>query len=489
MTRGHGSSRKARYRRTTVWVDASGLKPSLLSTLTGSLRAGRRSLPGTGCRVEIGRVLKAPSPRCLVVDFGSSEPRWSTAYDVAQRIEQVRAAGHHVVCFSDTLSTGFLIAAAPATTRVVPPLAGPLDWGMERTTWDLTRLAERLGGATPYHPADSGKPHSRALTGGMSPEAVERLRTMVRGIDKRAASFLRSHLAHETVDRLTRDAFPTAVELADTDAVEVGYRGTVAAKAIRVFDTERYGQRATRDRVARRYPRPRTQRLIEVSVNGPLLRAHGLSRALVEAAQSPRCAGILLTVSCAAGRVSAADEVATVLQYVREEVPVVAYILEAESAGYVVASSASQVVINPFGTLGAVGSVSWGLDFPGLLSRLGIDRESIRASDAVSKVEAHAARAALADKLMTARVRAGRRGASEGSQEGEELSMRDVLNADNALQLGLADAIGGVDQAIGVLSRLAGSAEPLQVADGADLWARLAQRAIRSAFKPLHARV
>lgn len=127
------------------------------------------------------------------------------------------------------------------------------------------------------------------------------------------------------------------------------------------------------------------------------------------------------------------------------------------SGAYMVAVAADEIVVNPSTLVGSVGVVSRGFGFTGLLEKLGVERRVATAGANKNLLDpfapvTDAARAKQAEILadvhehFIALVRAGR--GERLAKDRPELFSGDVWTGRRALELGLVDRIGDLQQVV-----------------------------------------
>jgi protease-4 len=193
-----------------------------------------------------------------------------------------------------------------------------------------------------------------------------------------------------------------------------------------------------------------------------------LREALERAAEDPRVAGLLLRIQSPGGSVSASETLHHEITRWRDEqsLPVVAFLNGlAASGGYYVAMTADEVLAHPTTVTGSIGVVLPGLNFSGLMERYGVSDQTFTSGgfkDAGSSTrpmrpEERAQLQSVVDDLHQrfVEVVAAGRSALDSSRLAELADGR-VLSARQALDAGLVDGIGYLDDALQALERRAG---------------------------------
>jgi len=205
--------------------------------------------------------------------------------------------------------------------------------------------------------------------------------------------------------------------------------------------------------------------VLRVSDENPVSR---IREELDKARADPQVKALLLRVDSPGGTATASDVVyREVLRFKRERgVPVVAYLLgTAASGGYYVAMAADHIVAHPASISGSIGVLFMGVNVAGLMEKLGIEDQTIVAGaqkDAGSPLRRMrpAERRhfqTIVDELHAFFQSVVVEGRPElDADRVAKLSDGRVFSARQALDAGLVDEIGGTEQALAVVKRLAG---------------------------------
>lgn len=206
---------------------------------------------------------------------------------------------------------------------------------------------------------------------------------------------------------------------------------------------------------------------------GPVFAAQRIRRALLDAMANPEIEGIVLRLDSPGGSPLASEIIWNTIKTVRDDgMTVVASVSDVAASGaYYVASIADAIVISPGALTGSIGVFSIRPNFKGLMEKLGINSESLtrgRHADFYSTTEplsdsAKARMQTIVDDiyaLFVARVASGRR--LEVAQV-DTLGQGRVWSAEQALEVGLVDELGGLHEAIGWILREKGLDEDTDV--------------------------
>ncbi|MCI0559347.1 MAG: S49 family peptidase, partial [Nitrososphaera sp.] len=174
-------------------------------------------------------------------------------------------------------------------------------------------------------------------------------------------------------------------------------------------------------------------------------------------------AGMLIVFDCHGGDLVTADRLWSVLHHISGQIPVVAYVRHATSAGYYVASAATRICLNPLGITGSIGTMTVRFDVSEIMERAGVHIGVVHAGqgpligpvggpfgeDELSMLRR---RSQVAHALFIERIAQGR---SMNQDRLTELGDGRLLDAEAALSSGLVDQIGGILDALSMLRTLA----------------------------------
>jgi protease-4 len=189
---------------------------------------------------------------------------------------------------------------------------------------------------------------------------------------------------------------------------------------------------------------------------------------LERARRDPEVRALLLRIDTPGGTASATDVVhGEILRFKRERrVPVVAHMVgTATSGGYYVAMAADHVVAHPTTITGSIGVIWTGLDFSGLMDKLGIENQTLttgRYKDTGTPLRSmrpdeRAHLQGVLDELQArfeAVVLAGRPGLDAARVS--QLADGRIFTADQASRNGLVDEVADLDRAVEVTRERAG---------------------------------
>ena len=241
--------------------------------------------------------------------------------------------------------------------------------------------------------------------------------------------------------------------------------------------------------LARGRRRIRPGRVAVVRLYGPISggpRAAELVELIRELRRERRVPAVVLDIDSPGGAADASDYLYLALSRLAEKKPLVAHVRGIGASGaYLAAMAARKIVVAPSSIVGSIGVISAGPRVPALLERLGIRVEEHRAGrlkgmGAPWRDETEEERGReqeLVDAIyerFVDRVVAGRKLERDRVVE---LATGEVWLGSRAVVLGLADAVGDLDDAIEAAAEMAGvPAEASPVRLRRPLFSRLVDR-------------
>ncbi len=185
--------------------------------------------------------------------------------------------------------------------------------------------------------------------------------------------------------------------------------------------------------------------------------------------------GVLLVIESPGGSVTASDLLYSTIREFRAQtgIPVVSFIRQmAASGGYYVASATDAIVAYPTAVTGSIGVIMYNFNFKGLMDKYGIEYVAVKSSkhkDTMSPFkevdrEEIAWMQGIVDRLLDRFIDAvaeGRKGLTR--DQVEKLADGRLYLAQEARTLGLVDEIGRMQDAVKMLSKLAGITSPAVV--------------------------
>lgn len=170
--------------------------------------------------------------------------------------------------------------------------------------------------------------------------------------------------------------------------------------------------------------------------------------------------GVILRVNSPGGTVTASDIIYERLTRfkAKRSVPVVAQLMDvAASGGYYVALAADEIIAHPTTVTGSIGVVFQGISLEGLLDKIGVRNQTVKTGDKkdigsplrTMTVEERALIRSILDDMQARFLGLVRQHRSALSADGEvRIADGRVLSATQALEEGLIDRIGYLDDAI-----------------------------------------
>jgi protease IV len=120
--------------------------------------------------------------------------------------------------------------------------------------------------------------------------------------------------------------------------------------------------------------------LQSVELTGPILDTNDVVKALDEARENKQIKGVLFVVDSPGGAVAPSLEVAYALKRLKNAKPVVVYAKGLLASGSYYASIwADEIIANPGALVGSIGVIMQGFDLQGLMEKLGIKAQVVKA--------------------------------------------------------------------------------------------------------------
>jgi len=123
-----------------------------------------------------------------------------------------------------------------------------------------------------------------------------------------------------------------------------------------------------------------TNNLQSIDLTGPIFDTSDVVKALDEARENGRIKGVLLVVDSPGGAVAPSLEVAYAVKRLKAAKPVIVYAKGILASGSYYASIwADEIIANPGAMVGSIGVIMQGADFQGLMEKLGIKAQVVKA--------------------------------------------------------------------------------------------------------------
>ena len=211
---------------------------------------------------------------------------------------------------------------------------------------------------------------------------------------------------------------------------------------------------------------PGGQKVAVVELEGIIVQAEPIVRELNEHRENPSVRAVVIRVNSPGGVVAPTQEIYSAIQRLRKSgKPVVASLGSvAASGGYYVATAADRIYASPGTLTGSIGVIMQVANVEGLLKKVGVDFVVIKAGQ--YKDIGNFARAmtpeerrmlqSLLDDVYDQFVDAVARGRKLDKATVESFADGRVVSGQQAKQLKMIDALGGLDEAIEGAATLAG---------------------------------
>ncbi len=205
-----------------------------------------------------------------------------------------------------------------------------------------------------------------------------------------------------------------------------------------------------------------------------LLTSGGITPALVRdylsrAEADDSVKAVVLRIESPGGSAAASQEIANEILSFKEETgkPVVVSMGDmAASGGYYISAYADRIVANPATLTGSIGVISELIYIEGLLEKLGLEMEIIKAGEHKDMGirpltdEERQIMQAITDELYEQFVDTVADGRNLSPATVRNLATGQLYTGSQALKLGLVDELGGLDRAIELAAELAGITAP-----------------------------
>jgi protease-4 len=398
---------------------------------------------------------------------------WAKVQEIRDSITRLNLAGRKTVAYLETETFGsnqeFYLATAANRVVLAPGTRAPLV-GLAAEFFFLGGLWEKLGIELEVERIGKYKSAAESISGkSMSEPSREMADAMLESINNRfIGGMAKGRGLSEAQIRAAVDEAPVKAarlqelglidEVLFFDELLARYEGqpSIKAEVYAGVDPEDVGFEPVA-RFAVIYGSGGVTRKPPSSTrSGPVLNAQVVSDALNEVANDPEIDAILFRVDSPGGSPLASDIVWRAVERARMKKPVVASLSDvAASGGYYVVCGADRIVAEPATLTGSIGVFAIRPVLSGLLTKLGIGTDSI--------VMAEHAGVLLSTKNLTlegrerfradiretynqfiARVAQGRNMSLEAV---DEVGQGRVWTGDQALEIGLIDALGGLREA------------------------------------------
>lgn len=451
---------------------------------------GRHKLPDPRA---LRALADAPDVRGLHVQIDGLVEGWATLASARESLLAIRKAGKFVSFELERCTNAELYLASAADRVWVRPMVQVHLLGVGAALRFAGDAFARFGLRFDMESAGAYKSFGETFTRSFpSPENREAMADIVAGLERELEEAIAAgrRLTPEVVRQAVLDA-----PLDPEDAQRIGLiDGALYPDAVRTELESLFGREYARVPFARwhraHHARVRLERWMEVRrriavvhlsgavVDGdgtpgtPMIAARPVTRALDGLADDDEVAAVVLDIRSPGGSATASDVIWRAVERLGRRKPVVAVLGDvAASGGYYIAVAAAEILTGPNTLTGSVGVVGGKLVVGDALGRLGVHTELVLGAPGASTfssetpfdpVQRARFRAGLQRfyRTFVERVAAGRRRPYDAV---EPLARGRVWTGRRAVELGLADRIGTVDDGIARAAHLAGVTSPATV--------------------------
>ncbi|MES2640601.1 MAG: S49 family peptidase [Myxococcota bacterium] len=448
---------------------------------------GRHTLPDARA---LRTIADAPEVRGLHVQIDGLVEGWASLAAAREALLAIRKAGKFVSFELERCTNAELYLASAADRVWLRPMVQVHLLGVGAALRFAGDAFARFGLRFDMESAGAYKAFGETFTRAFpSPENREAMTDIVAGLETELEEAIAAgrKLSPEVVRKAVLDApldpeDAQAIGLIDgalyPDAVRAELESLFGREYARVSFASWHRAHAARVRIERWMEGRRriaVVRLAGAVVDGDgapgaqVIAARPVSRALDGLAEDDRIAAIVLDIRSPGGSATASDVIWRAVERLGRRKPVVAVLGDvAASGGYYIAVAASEILTGPNTLTGSIGVVGGKLVIGDALSRLGVHTELILGAPGASTFSAETPfdpvqrerfRAGLLRfyRAFVDRVAAGRRRPYDVI---EPLARGRVWTGRRAVELGLADRIGTVDDGIARAASLAGVTTP-----------------------------
>ncbi len=211
---------------------------------------------------------------------------------------------------------------------------------------------------------------------------------------------------------------------------------------------------------------PLGQKVAVVELEGIILQADGVVRELNEHRDNPSVRAVVVRVNSPGGVVAPTQEIYAAIQRVRKSgKPVVASLGSvAASVGYYVATAADRIYASPGTLTGSIGVIMQMANLEGLLKKVGVDYVVVKSGQykdicnfaRTMTSDERRVLQALLDDVFNQFVEAVAKGRKLDRATVEGFADGRIVSGQQAKELKMVDALGGLDDAIEGAATLAG---------------------------------
>lgn len=475
------------------------------------LRRGTSRLSLHELTQELDAALHDPAVCGLLLELGGFEMGVGALQELHRRISERAELEKPVVAWL-AVPTRSAYYLATAADLIVAPAASLLELpGLAAEVLFFGEALEQVGVHADFERVGEYKSAVESYTrSSMSDPFREQLGALLEDIDTQtiAAMAAARGLAREEFEAVIEQGFIATEEAREAGLIDrIGHRDDAVRAAAKLAGRRDHGggtvSVADRRYRSRNWGEPNRAVAVVIAAGnmvmgeggGELLTdtrrlgAQTLSRALTEAREDPEIAAVVLRVDSPGGSALAAALIAREVDLLVEAgKPVVASVSSvAASGGYFILSGADAIYANPGAVVGSIGVYSGKFVLRGLYEKFGIHKDRVDTGrnaafysdySAFSDAERSILRASNQRfyELFLERVAAGR---GLEYEEADALGRGRIYSAERALELGLIDKLGGLEDALDHAASLAGIAGfyPVQMLPEQDGMVASVQRA------------
>lgn len=389
----------------------------------------------------------------------------SQAYNIALQVKQCRTAGYVVFGIAMTLDLSILLALSYCNYRFAPPLSGPIEFQIKFRHIHLGNLLDELKILGIAFQRSNLKPSASTFDKYLPDYIQQNEKLVANAIYEIVSGIIFEAIGNDIEKKLESRNYriTTGIEAADVGLI-TGVAYPEFINNILIKELNLLGQP-----VFRRIPISAKRSsfafltfshfdILEIDdfiINSP----NRLTATLIKMSQSKSLQGVLFIINCHGGDLNVTDKIWLIIREISRKIPTVAYIEQATSAGYYLASAANKICINPCGITGSLGTMLVRLDFSNLLRLLGISFSIVNSGQGAvinpstnipsqEELEVIKNRAEIAKVLFLQRVNTSRNLDKENIAY---VSDGCLLDGERALSVGLVDKICDFTGAIDVL--------------------------------------
>lgn len=205
----------------------------------------------------------------------------------------------------------------------------------------------------------------------------------------------------------------------------------------------------------------------QAGVFSGVISPHLVRSQLEKVAADTSIRGAVIRVESPGGSIAASQEIASLIR--NFEKPIVISMGDtAASGGYYISAPAQGIVAQPGTMTGSIGVISTVMDIGGLYEKLGIEVEIIKSGKYKDMLnhnlteEERAIMQEISDEAYDQFVREVAEGRGMDIKEVRSLATGQIYLGSQALELGLVDRLGGIEEAIEYLAELNGLEDPVR---------------------------